>query len=76
MEKTENINPQNKGVKYLLLLSLGAIGIIYGDIGTSPLYALKECFSPQHGLPINHDNILGVLSLIFWLISVIIASLF
>jgi KUP system potassium uptake protein len=62
----------NKGLKYLLLLSLGAVGIIYGDIGTSPLYAIKECFSPSHGLPINHDNILGILSLIFWSLILVV----
>lgn len=62
----------NKGLKYLLYLSLGAVGIIYGDIGTSPLYAIKECFSPSHGLPINHDNILGVLSLIFWSLIIVV----
>lgn len=62
----------NKGLKYLLYLSLGAIGVVYGDIGTSPLYAMKECFSPLHGLPINHDNILGILSLIFWSLILIV----
>lgn len=62
----------NKGLKYLLYLSLGAVGIIYGDIGTSPLYAMKECFSPLHGLPINHDNILGVLSLILWSLILVV----
>jgi KUP system potassium uptake protein len=48
------------------LLLIGAIGVVYGDIGTSPLYAFKEAFSGQHGVPANHDNVLGVLSLIFW----------
>ncbi len=62
----------NKGLKYLLYLSLGAIGIIYGDIGTSPLYAIKECFSPVHGLPVTRENILGILSLIFWSLIIII----
>ena len=62
----------NKGLKYLLYLSLGAVGIVYGDIGTSPLYAIKECFSPTHGLPVTHDNIMGVLSLIFWSLIIVI----
>ncbi|MCI0449200.1 MAG: potassium transporter Kup [Chlorobi bacterium] len=69
---SENNTHNNKSLKYLLYLSLGAVGIIYGDIGTSPLYAIKECFSPQHGLPINHNNILGVLSLIFWSLIIIV----
>jgi KUP system potassium uptake protein len=47
-------------------LMLGALGIVYGDIGTSPLYALRECFLPSQGLVVNHDNVLGVLSLIIW----------
>ena len=69
---TSENGKNNKGLKYLLYLSLGAIGVVYGDIGTSPLYAMKECFSPSHGLPINHDNILGVLSLIFWSLILIV----
>lgn len=56
----------------LLTLSIGALGIVFGDIGTSPLYAMRECFSPEHGLVFSPQNVLGVLSLIIWtLISVI-----
>ena len=62
----------NKGLKYLLYLSLGAVGVVYGDIGTSPLYAIKECFSPTHGLPVTRDNIMGILSLIFWSLIIVI----
>ena len=47
--------------------TLGAIGVVYGDIGTSPLYALKEVFGgAHHPVPITPDNVLGILSLIFW----------
>lgn len=68
--------PQNKN--YLLLLTLGALGVVFGDIGTSPLYALRECFhtphNATHGLdPSNPLNILGVLSLIFWALILEIA---
>ncbi|MEO6693695.1 MAG: potassium transporter Kup [Ignavibacteria bacterium] len=59
--------------KYLFLLSLSALGIVYGDIGTSPLYALKECFYGAHHITANHDNIFGVLSLIFWSLVIIIS---
>ena len=52
--------------KQLLWLSLGALGVVFGDIGTSPLYALRECLHGQHGIPVATDNVLGVLSLIFW----------
>jgi len=56
----------------MLLLSLGALGVVYGDIGTSPLYALRECFYGAHGIPPTPGNVVGVLSLIFWtLLSVI-----
>ncbi len=53
-------------LKRAALLTLGAVGVVYGDIGTSPLYALRECFSGPHGISPTHDNVLGVLSLIFW----------
>jgi KUP system potassium uptake protein len=47
-------------------LVLGAIGVVFGDIGTSPLYALKEAFSPEHGIALTPDNVMGILSLIVW----------
>ena len=52
--------------RYLMVMTIGALGVVYGDIGTSPLYALRECFSPTHGIPVNPANILGLVSLIFW----------
>lgn len=52
---------------------LGAIGVVYGDIGTSPLYALKETFAGHHPLPITEANILGVLSIMFWTIMVLVS---
>ena len=58
--------------KNLYALALGAVGVVYGDIGTSPLYTLKEAFGP-HGVAISHDNVLGVLSLIFWSLLVIVS---
>ncbi|XGC79335.1 potassium transporter Kup [Bdellovibrio bacteriovorus] len=54
------------------MLSLGALGVVFGDIGTSPLYALRECFGGEYGLHATPENILGVLSLIFWTLLVII----
>jgi KUP system potassium uptake protein len=50
----------------LLALAVGAIGVVYGDIGTSPLYAIKEAFDGPHAFPVTPGNVLGVLSLIFW----------
>jgi KUP system potassium uptake protein len=59
--------------RYLLTLSLGALGVVYGDIGTSPLYAFRECFSKEHGLSPTPDNILGILSLVFWALTIVIS---
>jgi KUP system potassium uptake protein len=57
----------------LTKLALGALGVVYGDIGTSPLYALKECVTPPHGVGATHDNILGLLSLVFWSITLVVS---
>src|SRR2546427_11843200 len=54
------------GKPKLAALTLLALGVVYGDIGTSPLYAFKEAFSGSHGLPLNEANVLAVLSLMFW----------
>ncbi len=54
-------------------LSLGALGVVYGDIGTSPLYALDEAFTGHHSIPPTPDNILGVLSLVFWSLAFVIS---
>lgn len=65
------MEPTNR--RYLYVLSLGALGVVYGDIGTSPLYALRECFKAEHGVAPSPDNILGVLSLIFWSLVIVIS---
>ncbi len=57
----------------LLLLCLASLGIVYGDIGTSPLYALRECFYGEHALSPSPANVLGVLSLILWSLILIIS---
>jgi KUP system potassium uptake protein len=57
----------------LAALSLTALGVVFGDIGTSPLYALKECFHSSHGLAPTPDNVLGILSLIFWALILVIS---
>jgi len=59
--------------RYLFTLSLGALGVVYGDIGTSPLYAFRECFSKEHHLLPTPANILGILSLIFWSLVIVIS---
>jgi len=54
-------------------LTLGAVGVVFGDIGTSPLYAFKEAFGGTHRLPLTEANVLGVLSLIFWAVMLIVS---
>src|SRR5881628_1784743 len=56
----------------LFSLSLLALGIVYGDIGTSPLYAMRECFYGAHPVPLTQPNVLGVLSLIFWSLVIVV----
>jgi KUP system potassium uptake protein len=60
------------GTPERLKLSLLALGVVYGDIGTSPLYALRECFH-GHGVPVELESVLGVLSLIFWSLATIVS---
>lgn len=55
------------------MLALTALGIVYGDIGTSPLYAVRECFSGLHAIPLQETNIFGVASLIFWSLTIVIS---
>jgi KUP system potassium uptake protein len=57
----------------LAALTLAAVGIVYGDIGTSPLYTLKTIFDPTHGLALTTPNLLGIVSLIFWGLTMIVS---
>jgi KUP system potassium uptake protein len=54
-------------------LTLAALGVVYGDIGTSPLYAVKETFNPNHGIPLSAENVLGGLSTIFWALMIVVS---
>ncbi len=73
MQDASNSATKTSGNRYLLMMSLTAIGVVYGDIGTSPLYALRECFVGQGTLAVSLPNILGVLSLIFWALILVIS---
>ena len=57
----------------LLGLCLTALGVVYGDIGTSPLYALKECFAGHHSIPPTRENVIGVMSLVFWSLNFVVS---
>jgi len=59
--------------KNLAALSLAALGVVFGDIGTSPLYAVRECFHGEYGIAASTENIFGVLSLIFWSLIIIVS---
>ena len=62
-----------KSHKQFVALTLAALGVVYGDIGTSPLYALKEVFGGAHNpVPITPQNILGILSLFFWSLMIVV----
>ncbi len=67
MDQKEQSNPSRAA------LALAALGVVYGDIGTSPLYAVKEVFNPSHGIPFSPENILGGLSAIFWSLMIIVS---
>lgn len=66
-------NEQEPKGKRLAVLSLAALGVVYGDIGTSPLYAIRECFHGEYGIDPSPANVLGVLSLMFWALVVIVS---
>ncbi|MEJ5329430.1 MAG: potassium transporter Kup [Desulfobaccales bacterium] len=67
-----SLNNSSPDFRHLLSLALGALGVVFGDIGTSPLYAIKECFHGLHAIEITRGNILGVMSLIFWSLTVVV----
>jgi len=65
--------PLPSGNRRLPALALAALGVVFGDIGTSPLYALHACFSARAGIPPTADDVLGVLSLVFWSLIIIVS---
>ncbi len=62
-----------RGKRELAFLAFAALGVVYGDIGTSTLYALKECFHPEHGVAPTRENVLGILSLVFWALNFVVS---
>ncbi|HXV72324.1 MAG TPA: potassium transporter Kup [Acidimicrobiia bacterium] len=61
-----------RGSRYLLITSLGALGVVFGDIGTSPLYAFRESFLAAEGLVVDEESVLGILSLMFWSLILVV----
>jgi KUP system potassium uptake protein len=68
----DNHPTEKKDLRRTLALAIGALGVVYGDIGTSPLYAVKECFHGTHAIALTHANLLGVMSLIFWSLTMVV----
>ena len=77
MSEAVAADPERAGTgpqgRRLLVLSLGALGVVYGDIGTSPLYALRECFHGEYAVAVTPTNVLGVLSLVLWSLVLVIS---
>jgi KUP system potassium uptake protein len=71
-DNTGHTPPDKKDLKKTIVLALGALGVVYGDIGTSPLYTVKECFHGPHAIALTPGNLLGVMSLIFWSLTVVV----
>ena len=67
-----NSNETRQGLAALTLGALGALGVVYGNIGTSPLYTMKEVFNPANGVPLDATNIVGAVSVIFWALMVVV----
>lgn len=64
---------ENPTGRRLAVLTVTALGVVYGDIGTSPLYALRECFKPEYGISATPENVYGVLSLIVWSLTLVVS---
>src|SRR5512137_1328782 len=63
----------SKGAKRASAMVIAALGVVYGDIGTSPLYAFRESLSGSHGVGTSPDAVLGVLSMIFWAVTIVVS---
>jgi len=71
-DDTHGCHPE-MGLRRVTITALSALGVVFGDIGTSPLYALRECFNGPHPLGVTEANVFGVLSLVFWSLTIIIS---
>jgi len=71
-KESKNEDTQSKVNGRLARLSLAALGVVFGDIGTSPIYAIRECFHGEYGIAVSNANVLGILSLMFWALIMIV----
>ncbi len=72
-EAQERARPARAQNASAAVLAVAVLGIVYGDIGTSPIYALRECFNGENPIPVTSGNVLGILSLMFWALVLIIS---
>ena len=72
MSATSEAHGEHSG---LAATALAAMGVVFGDIGTSPLYTMKEVFGGHHPLAVTPENVLGILSLVFWALTITVLSL-
>jgi len=72
-ENQTNQRLQQSSSGYTIALAIGALGVVFGDIGTSPLYAVKECFVGFHPISVSFVNVMGVISLVFWSLTMVIS---
>jgi len=72
-EALKRAPPLTPHSKSFAVLAVAVLGVVYGDIGTSPIYALRECFAGKNPIPVTTGNVLGVLSLIFWTLILVIS---
>ena len=72
-EALKRAPPATAHTESFAVLALAVLGVVYGDIGTSPIYALRECFAGKNPIPVTPDNVLGVLSLVFWTLLLVIS---
>jgi len=72
MSSSQTSTDLSFGSRKLHMITLAALGVVFGDIGTSPLYALKECFSPEHGIAFSRGAVLGIISMLFWAVTIVV----
>jgi KUP system potassium uptake protein len=72
-EALKRASPPTAHTDSFAVLALAVLGVVYGDIGTSPIYALRECFAGKNPIPVTPGNVLGVLSLVFWTLVLVIS---
>src|SRR6188768_4010399 len=70
---SEEQHPAPQTRKQLATLALASLGVVFGDIGTSPLYAMRECLNRAHGIATSPENVYGIVSLVFWALMLVIS---